>query len=59
MTDNYEQAEHRPLADPHEADPLEDPEKHLGAVLPDPWDDDGQADWANHTVDLDPRTMGV
>lgn len=56
MTDNYEQAE---TTDPHAADPAEDPEKHLGAILPDPWDDEHQTDWANHTVELDPRTMGV
>lgn len=56
MTDNYEQAE---TTDPHAEAPEEDPLAHLGEVLPDPWDDEGQTDWANHTVDLDPKTMGV
>lgn len=59
MTDNYEQAETRPVTDPHEAAPQEDPLEHLGEVLPDPWDDPAQQDWADHTVELDPRTMGV
>lgn len=58
MTDNYEQAESAP-ADPHAADPHEDPEQHMGEVIPDPWSDPAQKDWADHTVELDPDTMGV
>lgn len=60
MTDNFEAAETPGLVtDPHQADPDEDPEQHLGAVLRDPWNDATQTDWADHTVDLDPDTMGV
>lgn len=63
MTDNFEAAETQRQASvyagPHAADLHEDPEQHLGAVLPDPWDDPEQKDWADHTVDLDPDTMGV
>ena len=33
--------------DPHEAAPDEDPADHLGEVIPDPWDDEDQPDWAN------------
>jgi hypothetical protein len=36
----------------HEADPDEDPEDHLGPVIPDPWEDDRQTDWATTTLDL-------
>ena len=60
MTDNFSEAETSPgWPDPHAADPHEDPEQHLGEVLPDPWDDPGQKDWETHSVSLDPRTMGV
>lgn len=64
MTDSeatdYEQAESPGAAiDPHRADPHEDPEQHIGAPMADPWDDEAQTDWETHTVDVDPRTMGV
>lgn len=45
--------------DPHQNDPNEDPEKHLGPVIPDPWDDEAQTDWATRTVDLDPEPEDV
>ena len=45
--------------DPHADDPNEDPEQHLGAVIPDPWDDPDQKDWETVTVDLDPETRSV
>lgn len=25
----------------------EDPEEHIGDIIPDPWDDDAQTDWPN------------
>lgn len=60
MTDNFEQAEAGDkLPGPHDADPNEDPERHLGPVIPDPWLDPAQTDWETHTVHLDPRTMDV
>lgn len=39
--------------DPHAADPLEDPEHHIGGVIPDPWDDPEQDDWDNITLGTD------
>lgn len=48
----------RPV-DPHADAPEEDPEQHMGEVIADPWDDPGQKDWETHSVELDPRTMGV
>ena len=39
--------------DPHAAAPDEDPLKHLGEEIPDPWDDDEQTDWATRTVVVD------
>lgn len=27
------------MTDPHENDPHEDPERHLGERVPDPWDE--------------------
>ena len=47
------------MTDPHANNPHEDPEEHLGAVIPDPWDDDEQTDWATRTVDLDPAPEDV
>lgn len=38
------------MSDPHEAAPEENPEDHLGEVIPDPWDDDAQTDWKTQTV---------
>jgi hypothetical protein len=37
-------------AGPHDAAPDEDPLDHLGDVIPDPWADDAQTDWATQTV---------
>lgn len=37
--------------DPHPS-PNEDPEEHVGEVIPDPWDDPEQTDWPNETVDI-------
>lgn len=45
--------------DPHAADPNEDPKQHLGAVIPDPWDNDEQTDWVTQTVSLDPDPEAV
>jgi hypothetical protein len=41
------------MTDPHANAPEENPEDHLGPVIPDPWDDDKQTDWPTETVDLD------
>lgn len=30
----------------------ENPEEHLGAEMPDPWDDEAQTDWPNGSVDV-------
>jgi hypothetical protein len=38
--------------DPHAAAPEEDPEQHLGPVIPDPWADDEQTDWPTETVQV-------
>jgi hypothetical protein len=41
------------MADPHANDPNEDPEKHMGEVIADPWDDPEQTDWRTTSLDLD------
>jgi hypothetical protein len=38
--------------DAHAEDPNEDPERHIGPVIADPWDDPEQRDWASETLDL-------
>lgn len=38
--------------DPHARAPEEDPEEHIGEVIPDPWDDPEQTDWPNETVEV-------
>lgn len=38
------------MTDPHADAPEEDPEEHLGEVIPDPWDDPNQTDWRTQTV---------
>lgn len=37
--------------DPH-PNPNEDPEKHIGEVIPDPWSDPEQTDWPDEYVDI-------
>jgi hypothetical protein len=44
--------------DAHADDPDEDPEDHLGEVIPDPWDDPRQEDWATTTLDLSELGQG-
>lgn len=39
------------VVDPHEHD--EDPEKLMGAVIPDPWADNTQIDWPNNEDETD------
>lgn len=34
--------------DPHASD--ENPEDHIGDMIPDPWSDDAQTDWPNNVV---------
>jgi len=41
------------VEDPHTAAPDEDPMDHLGPVISDPWDDDGEEDWVTQTVEVD------
>lgn len=36
--------------DAHAAAPDEDPLEHLGDEIPDPWDDDAQADWGTTSI---------
>lgn len=38
--------------DPHASAPQEDPEKHIGEEIPDPWIDPEQTDWPNEYVDI-------
>lgn len=37
--------------DAHAEDPNEDPEKHIGPAIADPWEDPEQRDWATETLD--------
>jgi hypothetical protein len=41
------------MNNPHVNNPDEDPEDHLGEVIPDPWDDPEQPDWVTTALDLD------
>jgi hypothetical protein len=43
----------------HEADPDEDPAEHIGEVIPDPWDDPDQDDWASGRLDLGDPAAGL
>lgn len=44
--------------DPHAAAPEEDPEQHLGPVIPDPWEDDEQQDWTTQTLVITEEVSG-
>lgn len=37
--------------EPHVNAPGEDPEDCVGRVIRDPWDDETQTDWENHTTE--------
>lgn len=40
-----------PVVDPDAVD--EDPEEHMGAVIPDPWADKSQTDWPDNEDETD------
>lgn len=42
------------MIDPHTAAPNEDPEDHIGAIIPDPWDDPEQTDWSPAPWSIEP-----
>lgn len=44
-------------ADPHPS-PNEDPEKHIGPEIPDPWDDPEQKDWTTQTLVITEEVSG-
>jgi hypothetical protein len=46
------------MSDPHENDPAEDPERHIGQEVPDPWATEPKPDiaWRSGAVE-DPRDV--